>query len=90
MAGVPQSITKRADEILLRLEKEHGSDMSGVENDKVKSSGNPYQLSFIQLDDPLLENIRDEILQTDVDTLTPIEALMKLNNIKKMISGDKN
>lgn len=90
MAGVPNSITNRATEILHRLEKEHGSDVSALESDKMRSSGDAYQLSFIQLDDPLLENIRDEILQTNVDTLTPVEALMKLNNIKNMISkGNK-
>ncbi len=90
MAGVPQSIIKRANEILQRLEKEHGSDVSAMESDKTKSSGDAYQLSFIQLDDPLLENIRDEIVQIDVDTLTPVEALMKLNNIKNMISKEKH
>jgi len=48
-----------------------------------------YQLSFIQLDDPLLHQIKDDILSTDIDTLTPVEALMKLNEIKRLLTGNK-
>ncbi len=89
MAGLPRSVIERSEEILLRLEKEHGSDISVGEASKTKTSTDPFQLSLIQLDDPLLENIRDEILETDVDLLTPVEALMKLNSIKKMIQKSK-
>ena len=90
MAGIPSVITDRATEMLSRLEKEHGSDISKQESEKTKTSADPYQLSFIQLDDPLLENIRDEILKTNIDTLTPVEALMKLNSIQKMLKKEKN
>jgi DNA mismatch repair protein MutS len=89
MAGVPKSVILRADEILLRLEKEHGSDISISETGKTKTATEPYQLSLIQLDDPLLENIRDEIIEIDINTLTPVEALMKLNSIKNMLLKNK-
>ncbi len=89
MAGVPKSVISRADEILLRLEKEHGSDISISETGKTKTATEPYQLSLIQLDDPLLENIRDEIIEIDINTLTPVEALMKLNSIKNMLLKNK-
>jgi len=89
MAGVPKSVIARADEILVRLEKEHGSDISVAETGKIKTAAEPYQLSLIQLDDPLLENIRDEIIEIDINTLTPVEALMKLNSIKNMLLKNK-
>jgi len=89
MAGVPRNIIERAGEILVRLEKEHGSDISVGEINKTKTSAEPFQLSLIQLDDPLLENLRDEILNTNVDMLTPVEALMKLNSIKKILEKNK-
>jgi len=89
MAGVPRTIIDRAGEILGRLEKEHGSDISVEETGKTKTSAEPFQLSLIQLDDPLLENLRDEILQTNIDTLTPVEALMKLNSIKNLLEKNK-
>jgi len=58
-------------------------------NKKVKSlpKADDFQLSFIQLDDPLLHQIKDDILSTNIDTLTPVEALMKLNEIKKLLGG---
>ena len=66
------------------------SDITGFElTKKTKSSEPNYQLSFVQLDDPLLEQIKDDILNTDINTLTPVEALMKLNEIKKLL-GRKN
>ncbi len=83
MAGMPQAVLNRANKILKRLEKSHSSEEL---SDKMKElSKDELQLSFFKLDDPLLEEIRDEILATDIDTLTPIEALMKLNEIKRML-----
>ncbi|MDD5570464.1 MAG: DNA mismatch repair protein MutS [Bacteroidales bacterium] len=86
MAGVPEYVLKRANEILKHLEKEHSSDsLTGKE----KIDNKNYQLSFVQLNDPLMEQIRDDILKTDVNTLTPVEALLKLNEIKKLVGGEK-
>ena len=82
MAGMPQQVIRRANKILLKLEKSHSSEEL---TDKVKSLKDDMQLSFFNLDDPLLEEIKDEILHTDIDTLTPVEALMKLNEIKRML-----
>ncbi|HEU4717149.1 MAG TPA: DNA mismatch repair protein MutS, partial [Bacteroidia bacterium] len=84
MAGMPRKVVERAKEVLAQLEKSH----SGAElmNEKhVKPKEEDYQLSFFQLDDPVLEGIREEILKTNIDTLTPVEALMKLNEIKKLL-----
>ncbi|MFN4197480.1 MAG: DNA mismatch repair protein MutS [Flavobacterium sp.] len=81
MAGMPQTVIAKAQKILKQLEKDHSSDrLSGV-----KTPADEVQLSFFQLDDPLLEEIRDDILHLDLNTLTPIEAMMKLNEIKKML-----
>ena len=83
MAGMPQTVLQRAHKILKRLEKSHSSEAL---SDKMQQlSQEELQLSFFKLDDPLLEEIRDEILETDIDTLTPVEALMKLNEIKRML-----
>jgi len=83
MAGMPPAVLHRANKILKRLEKSHSSEEL---SDRMKEiSTEEMQLSFFKLDDPLLEEIRDEILNTDIDTLTPIEALMKLNEIKRML-----
>lgn len=83
MAGMPGPVISRANKILKRLEKNHSSEEL---SDKMKAISNEeLQLSFFKLDDPLLEEIRDEILATDIDTLTPVEALMKLNEIKRML-----
>ena len=82
MAGMPQQVIRRANKILTKLEKSHSSEEL---TDKVKSLKNDLQLSFFNLDDPLLEEIKDEIIHTDIDTLTPVEALMKLNEIKRML-----
>jgi DNA mismatch repair protein MutS len=83
MAGMPQAVLHRAYKILKRLEKSHSSEEL---SDKMKElTREEMQLSFFKLDDPLLEEIRDEILNTDIDTLTPVEALMKLNEIKRML-----
>ncbi len=86
MAGMPQQVLHRANKILKKLEKSHSSDAL---TDKVKSIHDDMQLSFFNLDDPLLENIKDEILHIDIDTLTPVEALMKLNEIKRMLVKKK-
>lgn len=83
MAGMPQAVLHRANKILKRLEKSHSSEEL---TDEMKSlSKDELQLSFFKLDDPLLEELRDEILDIDIDTLTPVEALMKLNEIKRML-----
>ncbi|MCO6565194.1 MAG: DNA mismatch repair protein MutS [Apibacter sp.] len=85
LAGMPEILTRRAEQILKTLEK-NSSKEELKERTKVLTDKN-IQLSFFQLDDPVLENIRKEILKTDINTLTPIEALMKLNHIKKIIGG---
>lgn len=91
MAGMPKSIVKRASEILRQLEKENRQEgisvgnTSGGKTQRQQQDG--VQLSFFQLDDPVLCQIRDEILHLDVDRLTPIEALNKLNDIKKIVRG---
>ncbi|MFA6924133.1 MAG: DNA mismatch repair protein MutS [Bacteroidales bacterium] len=90
MAGVPEYVLKRANEILKHLEKEHSNDSlteSITKSEKEKIDNKNYQLSFVQLNDPVLEQIKDDILKTDVNTLTPVEALLKLNEIKKLVGG---
>ncbi len=88
LAGMPPSIVKRAGEILKQLE-EHSSNNDALQKtvEKVATSREGYQLSFFQLDDPILKQVRDEILNLDVNNLTPIEALNKLNEIKKIVTG---
>ncbi len=86
MAGMPQQVIHRANKILKRLEKSHSSEEL---TDKVKLLKDDLQLSFFNLDDPLLEEIKDEILHIDINTLTPVEALMKLNEIKRMLEKKK-
>ena len=86
MAGMPQQVLHRANKILKKLEKSHSSEEL---TDKVKSIKDDMQLSIFKLDDPLLESIKEEILITDIDTLTPVEALMKLNEIKRMLLKKK-
>jgi DNA mismatch repair protein MutS len=56
-------------------------------NPKVNNSKSDYQLSFFQLNDPVLESVKDELIKVDINTLTPVEALMKLNDIKRMLGG---
>ena len=86
MAGMPQQVIHRANKILKKLEKSHSSEEL---TDKVKSLKDDMQLSFFNLDDPLLEDIKEEILHIDINTLTPVEALMKLNEIKRMLQKKK-
>ncbi|QQX77259.1 MULTISPECIES: DNA mismatch repair protein MutS [Aequorivita] len=83
MAGMPQAVLQRANKILKRLEKSHASEELTEEMKAV--SKEEMQLSFFKLDDPLLEELREEILEIDIDTLTPVEALMKLNEIRRML-----
>ena len=89
LAGMPKSIVKRADEILKQLERENRQTgtVTGKTITEGPSSAGGMQLSFFQLDDPVLCQIRDEILNIDVDNLTPIEALNKLNDIKRIVKG---
>lgn len=82
MAGMPPFVVSRATEIMSRLEKTHTADT--LDKSRKKSSEDEMQLSFFKLDDPILEQIRDEISNMDINSLTPVEALMKLNEIKKM------
>lgn len=90
MAGMPKKMLDRANEVLAKLEASH----AGQTTEKVKTNSkkvpvnvDDFQLSFFQLDDPVLENIKEELINIDINTLTPVEALMKLNEIKKMVGG---
>ncbi|WP_417886514.1 DNA mismatch repair protein MutS [Zunongwangia sp.] len=87
MAGMPQQVLHRANKILKKLEESHNMEESG--EILKKSAKDEMQLSFFNLDDPLLEDLRDELLTIDIDTLTPVEALMKLNEIKRMLVVQK-
>ncbi len=88
LAGMPQSIVKRAEQILKQLETDNRqSGISKKPTAELASTRGGMQLSFFQLDDPVLSQIRDEILHTDINNLTPVEALNKLNDIKKIITG---
>ena len=88
LAGMPQSIVRRAEQVLADLEKAGTTAAKGTpkaESDTTQHDG--MQLSFFQLDDPVLSQIRDEILHLDVNNLTPLEALNKLNDIKRILKG---
>lgn len=100
MAGMPKQVVDRANDILKKLEREHELELAeGQEQGDAISNlasrtkpasvgaNGDLQLSFFQLDDPVLEQVKDEILKTDINTLTPVEALMKLNDIKRLIGG---
>ncbi|MCL4119223.1 UNVERIFIED_CONTAM: hypothetical protein GTU68_015073 [Idotea baltica] len=86
MAGMPQQVIHRANKILKKLEKSHSSEEL---TDKLQSAQDEMQLSFFNLDDPLLEQIKEEITHLDINTLTPVEALMKLNEIKRLLTKNK-
>lgn len=92
MAGMPQTVILKAQKLLKKLEKDHSGDaLNGIKSAKGGSGlkgeqAEQMQLSIFNLDDPLLEEIRDEILNLDINTLTPVEALMKLNEIRRMLS----
>ena len=82
MAGMPQTVILKAQKLLKKLEKDHSGDaLTGIKAEKEQ-----MQMSFFNLDDPLLEEIKEEILNLDINTLTPIEAMMKLNEIKRMLT----
>lgn len=83
MAGMPQIVIQKAQKILKKLEKNHASE--AMTNGQ-KLEKNDMQLSIFQLDDPILEEIKQEIVNLDINTLTPVEALMKLNEIKRMLT----
>jgi DNA mismatch repair protein MutS len=101
LAGMPKRVVERAEDVLKQLEKSHASELHGdsssstfdsaqSDNVRKRKSGitagdDEMQLSFFKLDDPVLEQIREEILKTDINNLTPVEALMKLNEIKKLL-----
>jgi len=81
MAGMPQIVILKAQKLLKKLEKNHSSEaLNGV-----KTAADEMQMSFFNLDDPLLEEIKEEILSLDINAITPVEALMKLNEIKRML-----
>ena len=88
MAGMPKSIVKRSNEILKQLESENRQEgITGKPVKAIASAAEGYQLSFFQLDDPVLSQVRDEIKNLDVNNLTPLEALNKLSEIKRIITG---
>ncbi|MCM1292044.1 MAG: DNA mismatch repair protein MutS [Bacteroides sp.] len=89
LAGMPAAIVKRADAVLSDLEKSHrsGADNVGAAVTAQPAAEDGVQLSFFQLDDPVLSQIRDEILNTDINNLTPMAALNKLNDIKSILTG---
>ena len=89
LAGMPNTIVRRAEEILVKLEQ-NNANTGGVDAGHAiapPQDASGVQLSFYQLDDPVLTQIRDEILHLDIDNLTPMEALNKLNDIKKIVKG---
>ncbi len=88
MAGMPSKVIETANEILVQLEKSHSSEeltKKAKEISKRNQQLRDFQLSFIQLDDPLLQQIKQDILNIDINTLSPVEALLKLNEIKKLL-----
>jgi DNA mismatch repair protein MutS len=88
LAGMPASLIRRANQLLVELEKKN---TSGDNKQSIAQLGKEvdeeFQLSFFQLDDPVLENIKEELTKIDINTLTPVEALMKLNEIKNLVGG---
>lgn len=87
LAGMPQSIVKRADTILKQLETDNRKQGISKPIGEISEQREGYQLNFFQLDDPVLSQVRDEIKMLDVNNLTPVEALNKLNEIKKIVAG---
>ncbi len=85
LAGMPQQVINRATKLLTKLEQNHVSSSTKKTSEIVNEK--ELQLSFFQLNDPVLEQIREELISIDINTLTPVEALMKLNDIKKMVGG---
>ncbi len=91
LAGLPASIVRRADEVLHRLEKANRDNSERNSNALSEAAGDDsaagMQLSFFQLDDPVLAQVRDEIVGTDINNLTPVAALNKLHDIRKILTG---
>ena len=87
MAGMPASVLNRAEDVLHQLESQHGNKDKKAPKIKKKESG--YQLSFIALDDPLLLDIKEQIVGLDINSLTPVEALNKLNDIQNLLTKKK-
>lgn len=88
LAGMPKSIVKRSEQILQKLEASNNrGELKGAPTAEIADSREGLQLNFFQLDDPVLSQVRDEILGIDVNNLTPLEALNKLNEIKKIVRG---
>jgi DNA mismatch repair protein MutS len=88
MAGMPSKVVNRAKEVLSNLEDSNRNSNKTPKSNTTKSVDN-LQLSFFQLDDPVLEQVKEEIEGIDIDTLTPVEALLKLHEIKKAL-GSRN
>ena len=84
---MPKPVLDKANTILKKLEKSHSGDLKSDVKELVAEEN--MQLSFFQLDDPVLMQIKEEIENIDINTLTPVEALMKLNEIKRMLSKNK-
>ena len=97
LAGMPRNLVRRAEEVLVKLEEHKGDNTKkhkGPKVDPIKLPGSSntnseegIQMSFFQLDDPALEDVRDRLLDLDIDNLTPIDALMKLHEIRKVVGG---
>jgi len=87
MAGMPQSIVKRSSQILSKMEAENRKGSIHKPTNEIAGERSGMQLSFFQLDDPLLSQLRDEIIKVDVNNLTPLEALNKLSEIKRILKG---
>ncbi|MCH5327837.1 MAG: DNA mismatch repair protein MutS [Coprobacter sp.] len=87
MAGMPQSIVRRAGQILKQLESENRDNALAKPTHEIATQREGFQLSFFQLNDPVLSQVRDEIIDLDINNLTPVEALNKLNEIRKIITG---
>jgi len=87
MAGMPQSIVKRSEQILKQLETDNRQSGISKPVGEIAEQREGFQLSFFKLDDPVLEQIRDEIKNLDINNLTPVEALNKLNEVKRIITG---
>jgi DNA mismatch repair protein MutS len=85
LAGMPKKVVQRAELMLEQLEINHRSNAKETVREAVASSN--MQLSFFQLNDPVLEQIHEQLISIDINTLTPVEALMKLNEIKKLTGG---
>jgi DNA mismatch repair protein MutS len=84
LAGMPKQVINKANKVLLKLEENHAGKGGKKGATVPKSMVDDMQLSFFQLDDPVLSQIKEEIESIDINTLTPVEALMKLNEIKKL------